>query len=127
MLPMFCKIDAGNFDNFNICDSYLLNDNELAEQGEVLNNSWLVCCANIYDGNQTENRIYHTGEYIRLFDLTQIYMFSSDVEINHPDFKSIGKSICVDFVSKVYNIFCYENINYDPKNRRSKKIAHIIR
>jgi len=119
---MFCTLDCGNFDNFGMMDSYQLKENEYAEQGEILNNSWIVCCASLYDGKNTENRVYHAGEYIRIVDLTQLRMFSSDKNINHPDFKWIGAtSMCLSMLNR------YENINYDPRNNKSDKLTNIIR
>jgi hypothetical protein len=122
-----CRLECGNFDNPEMMDSYLLKENEIAEQGEVLNNSWLVCCANFLNENYSENRVYYQGEYIRLVDITQLYIFSTDLVFRHPDFEHINYNWCRDGDGNIVPFNVYRNISYDPSNKKSERIANIQR
>lgn len=122
---MYCRLEQGNFNNPDMIDSYLLKDGESVEQGEALNDGWLVCCAKLFSDGKSENRVYYSGEYIRIVDITQMHVFSTDVDFTHPDFELINR-YSYGFGSKhIADLKTYRNINYDPKNRKSAKLMYI--
>ena len=122
---MYCNLEQGNFNNPEMLVSYLLKDGEFAEQGEVLNDGWLVCCAELIDNVQTtSNRTYYQGEYICLIDITQLKMFSTDLSFYHPDFELFDTYLYKDELARL-NV--YVNVAYNPTNKCSKKLDKIIR